>query len=84
MADFFILPISEPMTGRQHHTRPALPAHPVPGGVCTGPSPGEAAGQALSSIPAVVLHCEPDWMGCPGSGGTGTLTHPWHLTFWRV
>lgn len=31
--------------------------------------------------PAVVLQWESDWMGCPGSGGTETLTHPWHLTF---
>lgn len=31
--------------------------------------------------PAVVLQWESDWRACPGSGGTGTLTHPWHLTF---
>lgn len=31
--------------------------------------------------PAVVLRWESDWTGCPGSGGTKTLTYPWHLTF---
>lgn len=31
--------------------------------------------------PAVVLQWESGWMVCPGSGGTGILTHPWHLTF---
>lgn len=36
MADFFILPISDPMIAASH---PLLPAHPVPEGVCIGPSP---------------------------------------------
>lgn len=48
MADFFILPISDPMTAASH---PILPAHPVPGGARTGPSPGDAAGQARLLYP---------------------------------
>lgn len=36
MADFFILPISDPMMAASH---PLLPAHPVPEGARTGPSP---------------------------------------------
>lgn len=46
MADFFILPISDPMMAASH---PLLPAHPVPEGARTGPSLRAAAGQAVSS-----------------------------------
>lgn len=61
MADFFILPISDPMTAASH---PILPAHPVPGGARTQALPlATLPARRVFSTPAVALHCELDWTG---------------------
>lgn len=48
MADFFILPISDPMTAA---SQPVLPAHPVPGGVCAQALPLEKLPARLFPLP---------------------------------
>lgn len=78
-AGFFILQTADPEMGG--------PA-PDP---ATGPLRPEVSTQAFTwrscwsgpspPPPAAVLQWESEGTGCPGSGGTETLTYPWHLTF---
>lgn len=65
MADFFILPISDPMMAASHLL---LPAHPVPEGACTARPPSSCWSGGLL-YPAVVLRSELDWTGRSGCEG---------------